>query len=102
MSLAPRSTAQARLIDEQLTIARQGSWSASFVLPVGAVVLALAESAWVPLWRLVLWCGIIVIAMAGFEIAYRTLEERCDQSPAGGGKRARAIATMTFLQSVAW
>jgi two-component system cell cycle sensor histidine kinase PleC len=102
MSLAPRNAAQARLIDEQLAIARQGSWSATFVLPVGAVLLALAESAWVPQWRLVLWCGIIVAATAAFETAYRTLEKRLDKSPAGVGRRARAITAMTFLQSVAW
>ncbi len=102
MSLNPQSDAQARLIDEQLTIARQGSRSTTFVLPVGAVLIALAEHAWVPAWRLILWPAIIVTSMAAFEIGYRALEARADKSRAGIARRARAITAMTFLQSLAW
>ena len=102
MSLDPRSDAQARLVDEQLSIARQGSKSTAFVLPVGAALIALAERGWVPAWRLILWPAVVTALIIAVEAAHRRLRAHTDESRAGIASRARAITAMTALQAVAW
>ena len=54
-SLFPHGDAELRLVDEQLTLARNATWPNVFVLPLAAIFVALANSAWVPLPRLIIW-----------------------------------------------
>jgi two-component system cell cycle sensor histidine kinase PleC len=102
MSLDPKSDAQARLVDEQLTIARQGSMHTAFVLPFGAVLIALAERGWVPAWRLILWPAVMTALIVAVEIAHLQLKAQADGSRAAIARRARAITAMTALQALAW
>jgi two-component system cell cycle sensor histidine kinase PleC len=102
MSLDPRSDGQARLVDEQLTLARQGSKSTAFVLPAGAVLIALAERGFVPAWRLILWPVMVTALIVAVEAVHRRMQARTDNSRAGVASRARAITVMTALQALAW
>jgi|HubBroStandDraft_5_1064220.scaffolds.fasta_scaffold17044_2 two-component system cell cycle sensor histidine kinase PleC len=102
VSLAPKDAAEARLVDEQLRIARRGSQATTFVLPFGAVLIALAESAWVPLWRLIAWPALIAVLVIGVEIAHRTIRAHTDDSIEGITFRARAFTVMSAVQAAAW
>jgi len=102
MSLDPKSDGQARLVDEQLVIARQGSKSTAFVLPLGAVLIALAERGFVPAWRLILWPVMVTALIVAVEVAHRELQARTDNSRGGVALRARTITAMTALQALAW
>jgi len=102
LSLAPRTPAEARLVAEQLAIARSASRSVTFLLPIGAVLIALAESPWVPFWRAALWCGLIFASVASVEIVNRYFERRALARPRLVGRRARILTAMTFIQSLTW
>ncbi|HWA89675.1 MAG TPA: ATP-binding protein [Rhizomicrobium sp.] len=102
VSLAPATPAEARLVEEQLDIARQGAWSTKYALPVGAVVIALALSAWVPLWRTLAWPAAITLGVVAFEIAAAWLDRRDDHSREGVAFRARVVTAISFAQSITW
>jgi two-component system cell cycle sensor histidine kinase PleC len=101
-SLAPKDAAEARLVDEQLRIARQGSQATTFILPAGAVLIALAESAWVPLWRLIAWPALMTVLVIGVEIGHRVMRARTDDSIEGIALRARIFTAMSTVQAAAW
>jgi two-component system cell cycle sensor histidine kinase PleC len=102
MSLAPRDAAEARLVDEQLRIARQGSRATTFILPAGAVLIALSESAWIPAWRLIAWPALMTALMIATEIAQAAIRARTDDSIEGITSRARAFTVMSTLQAAMW
>src|SRR6185312_8912977 len=102
LSVSPKTEAEARLVEEQLDIARQGAWSTKYALPAGAVVIALALSAWVPLWRLIVWPLSVLLGVIVFEIACRAIDARNDHSPQGVARRARVVAGISLVQSVIW
>jgi two-component system cell cycle sensor histidine kinase PleC len=102
VSVAPATEAEARLVEEQLNIARQGAWSTKYALPIGAVVIALALSAWVPPWRLVAWPLAVTLGVIGFELACTWLDARGDHSREGIAFRARVVAGISFAQSIVW
>src|SRR5258707_14294494 len=54
-SLFPKSTADIRLVDEQLALARHASWSNVFVIPLASILLAMSNASVLPLWRVVGW-----------------------------------------------
>jgi len=102
VSVAPADMTEAHLVEVQLGLARQGSWSTKYALPAGAVVIALALSAWVPLWRLILWPASVLAGVVIFEIVAQRLEAEGDRSPHGIARRARVVAGISFLQSISW
>jgi len=102
LSVAPATEAEARLVEEQLDVARQGAWSTKYVLPMGAVLIALALSAWVPLWRLVAWPVVILLGVIGFEITCHAIDSHGDGSVEGVARRARIVAAISLAQSIAW
>jgi two-component system, cell cycle sensor histidine kinase PleC len=102
VSLAPKDAAEARLVDEQLRIARQATRATTFILPAGAVLIALAESAWMPLWRLIAWPVLMTVLMIGVEIAHRWAQAHTDDSIEGITTRARVFTVMSTLQAAMW
>ncbi len=102
LSVDPKTEAEARLVEEQLDIARQGAWSTKYALPAGAVLIALALSAWVPLWRLIVWPTSVLLGVIVFEIACHVVDARADRSIDGVARRARIVAGISFLQSLSW
>jgi two-component system, cell cycle sensor histidine kinase PleC len=102
VSLDPRSEQDVRIVDEQLAIARQGTWSVAMVLPLGATLIALANSPFLPMWRTVLWPVMIALVCTAFDLAWRYLQGSADASRENVARRARVTAAMTFAQSVAW
>ncbi|HEY1706992.1 MAG TPA: ATP-binding protein [Rhizomicrobium sp.] len=102
-SLNPQSEAEVRLVDQQITIARQASWTTNYILPPAAVLISLANVRWVPLDRLIVWPLIVTIACAGSDIYFNRLMRRIDEgSPQGVRARAHAFAGITMATSFAW
>jgi two-component system, cell cycle sensor histidine kinase PleC len=102
VSLDPRTEQDVRLVDEQLAIARQGTWSVAMVLPLGATMIALANSPFLPIWRTVLWPVTIALVCTVFDLVWRHLQAGADSSRENVARRARAMTLMTFGQSLAW
>ncbi|HEY0302774.1 MAG TPA: ATP-binding protein, partial [Rhizomicrobium sp.] len=101
-SLFPKSVADLRLVDEQLTLARNATWTNVFVLPLGAVAIALANAAWLPVWRLAAWPLAVAIVCIGSDISYRKLLRQADHSPGDIARRARSHARLALLQTAVW
>jgi len=101
-SLFPSSAADLRLVDEQLALARHASWANVFVVPVGAMLIALCDIHLLPAWRLVGWPLLVIVVCAGSELHYRRLLKVADHSAADISRRARAHARLTLLQSAVW
>jgi len=101
-SLFPRSDAELCLVDEQLTLARNATWPNVFVLPLAAVFVALANSAWVPLPRLIAWPLVMSTATISCDLFYRRLLREADHSAADIARRARAFARLTVIQGLVW
>ena len=101
-SLFPRSDAELRLVDEQLTLARNATWPNVFVLPLAALFVPLANSAWVPLPRLIIWPLLMSTATISCDLFYRHLLRASDRSAADIARRARAFARLTVIQGLVW
>ncbi len=101
-SLVPRSAADLRLVDEQLTLARNATWTNAFLLPLAAILVALANAAWVPEWRLVIWPLAMSATCIACDVYYRSLLKRSDHSPADIRRRARAYPGLTLIQGAIW
>ena len=101
-SLFPRSDAELRLVDEQLTLARNATWTNVFVLPLAALFVALANSAWVPLPRLIAWPLVMSAATISCDLYYRRVLRTADHSAADIALRARTFARLTIIQAAVW
>jgi two-component system cell cycle sensor histidine kinase PleC len=102
-SINPRSAADVRMVDQQLTIARESSSSTVFVLPLAAAAIAYANRHWVPLDRLLIWPFIVALSCMGSEIYTRLLHRSIDlTSDEGVRSRARTFVGMTIVTSFSW
>jgi two-component system cell cycle sensor histidine kinase PleC len=101
-SLFPRNAAELRLVDEQLAMARSASWANTYLIPLGAIFIALSAARFVPLWRVVGWPLLIISVCIASEFYYRHLTRIADHSAADIARRARAHARITMLQSAVW
>ena len=101
-SLRPRTVEQLRLVDEQLTLARNATWTNVFVMPLAAMFIALANASWLPTSRLVAWPLVMGAVAILSDIYYRHLQRISDHSPQDIGRRARALARLTVLQTAVW
>jgi len=101
-SLRPRSAAQLRLVDEQLSLAQSATWTNVFVMPLAAIIVALANAQWIAAPRLIAWPLVMSLVNVGCDLYYRRLLRNADHSPRDIGVRARAYARMTLLQAVVW
>ena len=101
-SLRPKSDSELRLVDEQLTLARNATWVNVFVLPLAAIFVALANSSWVPLPSLIGWPLAVSIATISCDLYYRRLLRQSDHSADDIKRRARAFARLTIIQAVVW
>jgi len=101
-SLRPRTAAELRLVDEQLTLARNATWTNIFVLPFSAVFVALANAQWVATSRLIAWPLVMTVVAVACDLYYRNLLRQSDHSARDIGVRARAYARLTLLQAIVW
>ncbi|MEJ0042082.1 MAG: ATP-binding protein [Rhizomicrobium sp.] len=101
-SLRPQSTAEQRLVDEQLALARRASWANFFLLPTAGVMIAAANIGLLPVWRLIGWPLLLTIMCALSELRYRHLLRISDRSAADITRRAQFSARVTLLQSILW
>ena len=101
-SLRPRNAAELRLVDEQLTLARNATWTNVFVMPLAAMFVALANAPWVPVSRLVIWPLAMSAVAISCDLYYRHLLRLSDHSPDDIGLRARTFARLTLLQTSVW
>jgi two-component system cell cycle sensor histidine kinase PleC len=101
-SLIPKSVADLRLVDEQLTLARNATWPNAFLIPLASILVALANASWVPTWRLIVWPMAMSAACILCDLHYRRLLKISDHSPTDIRRRARAYPRMTLLQAVVW
>ncbi len=101
-SLRPKDAADVRLVDEQLSLARNASWANVYAGPFGAVLIAGSTAHLVPVWRWTGWALLVIVACAASELYYRHLLRRADHSAADVGRRARVHARLTLLQSTLW
>ena len=101
-SLRPNTPADLRLVDDQLTMARNATWTNVLVLPFAAILIALANASWVPLGRLIAWPTAMSAACIVGDLYYRRLLDRADHSPEDIKRRAKAYARITLVQAVIW
>ncbi len=99
-SLVPRTDAEVRLVDQQLSIARAATWQYVFVLPAAAVFIAAANAQWVALSHVVLWPLAVLVFCAGTDLYYRKLLGRSDHSAADVRRRALVYTAMTFVHTL--
>jgi two-component system cell cycle sensor histidine kinase PleC len=101
-SLRPRAAAELRLVDEQLTLARNATWTNIFVLPLAAMLVSLANAHWVSTTRLIAWPLLMTVVAVACDLYYRYLLRQSDHSARDIGVRARAFARLTLLQAIVW
>jgi two-component system cell cycle sensor histidine kinase PleC len=101
-SLFPSTPAELRLVDEQLAMARKGTWAALFVTPLAASLLALSEVGLLPVWRLAFWPIALTLAYVSSDLYYRGLLSRSDHSAEDIRQRARLNARFTILLAAMW
>ena len=101
-SLFPRTAADLRLVDEQLALARNATWTNVFVMPLAAIFVALANASWVSPPRLIVWPLVMCFATISCDLYYRHLLKQSDHSPADIVRRARAFARLTIFQTLVW
>ena len=101
-SVAPRTPSDARLVDQQLAIARDAARPAMGPVFLGAILVALCNAAWLPLWRVVTWPALFITVTLASGIYYEHLVAQDDRSVAGIARRARAFTLLSFVQVVMW
>jgi two-component system cell cycle sensor histidine kinase PleC len=101
-SLFPKTDADIRLVDDQLALARNASWANAIIIPIAAVLIALAQRGKVATPWLIGWPLALIATCAASEMLYRRLMAGADHSARDVSIRARAHARMTFLQSALW
>ncbi|HJW41704.1 MAG TPA: ATP-binding protein [Rhizomicrobium sp.] len=101
-SLFPSTPAELRLVDEQLAMARKGTWANLFVTPLAATLLALSEAGLLPFWRLALWPIALTLAYSISNFYYDALLKRADHSAADIQWRSRTYARATFMLAAIW
>jgi two-component system cell cycle sensor histidine kinase PleC len=101
-SLSPKTASDLQLVDEQLALARNATWTNVFVMPLAAVFVALANASWVPLPRLIAWPLVMSCATIVCDLYYRRLLKLSDHSQNDVTRRARVFARMTIVQAVLW
>jgi two-component system cell cycle sensor histidine kinase PleC len=101
-SFSPRTEDEASFVERQLTIALQGAGRTWYLLPAVAVLIAMANIAWVPLWRLVAWPALLITACVGSGLYFRHAAAKADASTIAGIRRkARGFALGTLAQCFA-
>ncbi len=101
-SFSPRTDAEAAFVERQLDIALQGAGKTWYLLPAVAVLIALANIAWLPLWRVVTWPALLIAACLASGFIFRRVARRADAaSIAGIRRKARAFALGTLAQTFA-
>jgi two-component system cell cycle sensor histidine kinase PleC len=101
-SLRPLTAVQLRLVDEQLTLARNATWTNVFIMPLAAVFVALANSQWISSPRLIVWPLVMALVNIGCDLYYRRLLKHADHGASDIGRRARVYAQLTLLQASVW
>jgi len=102
MSYSPRTAAEADFVERQLNIALQGAAKTWYLLPAVAVLIALANLAWLPSWRLVAWPTLLIGACTGSGLNFRRVAAKADASTVAGIQRkAHAFALGTLAQAIA-
>ncbi len=102
-SVNPQRPQDVELVNQQLSLSRQSSWTTVYVLPIAAMAIAFANRNWVPTDRLVAWCILVTLSCVGTEFYYRWLARRIDESsPEGVRLRAKNYVWTTFVSSFAW
>jgi two-component system cell cycle sensor histidine kinase PleC len=101
-SLVPKNASELRLVDEQLTLARNATWPNAVLIPLASVLVALANASWVPTWRLIAWPIAMGAACILCDLHYRALLKVSNHAPADIRSRAHAYVRMTLLQAVVW
>jgi two-component system cell cycle sensor histidine kinase PleC len=101
-SLFPRTAGDLHLVDEQLALARNATWTNIFVMPLAAIFVALANASWVSPPRLIVWPLVMCFATISCDLYYRHLLKLSDHSRADIVRRARAFARLTIFQTLVW
>jgi len=101
-SFSPRTEAEADFVERQLNIGLQGAAKTWYLLPAVAVLIALANIAWLPLERLVVWPTVMIAACVGSGQYFRYVAAKKDAATIPGIRRkAHAFALVTLAQAIA-
>ena len=101
-SLFPKSAAELRLVDEQLSLSRGATWTNGFVIPIATILIALSSVSTVPLWRVAVWTVAVIAISTASDFNYRRLMRKADHSAADIVRRARSHARWTLLHTMSW
>jgi two-component system cell cycle sensor histidine kinase PleC len=92
-----------RLVDQQLSISRQASWTTVYILPFAAVAIAYANRDWASLGNLIAWPALVALSCFGSELAQKIMLHRIDEgSPHGVRMRSKYYVMTTIATSLAW
>src|SRR5665213_956047 len=101
-SLFPKTPAELRLVDEQLSLSRSATWTNGFVIPIATILIALSSVSTVPLWRVAVWTVTVIAISTASDFNYRKLMRRADHSAADIVRRARSHARWSLLHTLGW
>jgi two-component system cell cycle sensor histidine kinase PleC len=101
-SFSPRTPAEAMFVDRQLAVARDGGRASFYIVPVGAILIAIANAQYLPLWRTIAWPLLVFAAAWAGGAWYAHLFRKGDHSVAGVRARSRAFTLGTLAQTITW
>jgi two-component system cell cycle sensor histidine kinase PleC len=101
-SYSPRTQVEADFVEKQLALALQGAAKTWYLLPIAAVLIAMANIAWLPLWRVTTWPVLMTAACIGSGQYFRYVAAKPDAATVAGTRRkAHAFALGTLTQAIA-
>jgi two-component system cell cycle sensor histidine kinase PleC len=86
----------------QLDQAEEGARTSTGFGPITIVLIALSLSAYLPLWRVIVWPAVVICVTAGCGLYYGKFVARDDPSIASVARRARFFAMFSLLQIIVW
>src|SRR5215472_3041226 len=88
-SYFPSTEDEAWLVRSQLSLARDGALAPAILGPLAAIALAIANAAWIPAWRLVLWPTLFLATGIVCGLTYERMLKRADATIAGTRRLAQ-------------
>ena len=98
----PESEEDLRVAHAQLSAARKAMAPTSFILPITATLIAIANIGWVPAVNLIVWPAVITVLCALSELKYRAFLKTNDRSPEAIRYRAKMATIIAAVLMVAW
>src|SRR5581483_9133046 len=101
-SLYPETELEVQLVGAQMKMIRAATWPMAWILPPAALLIAWANTQWIPVRPAAIWFALISSSVIILDIVYRHVERHTGDDANGIGKRVRTFFALTVFQSAVW